>query len=147
GNIVTINTTSAHGFSVGQTVVLSGVANAGYNGVFVIASTPTATQFTFVDPTTGLAASSGGTATVAGLTFNGLVNRSVAATLLLNNTTAINGLMNGGPNALTLSGTPIASGNNVLAATGTLALNMVDISTNTVTVNGGTLRLGGLLGS
>src|SRR5205823_8360011 len=65
GNTVTITTTAAHGFSVGQSVVIAGVAVAGYNGTFVIASVPTPTTFTYTNPTAGLAASGGGTATVS----------------------------------------------------------------------------------
>lgn len=62
-NTVTITTTTNHGFSSGQTVTITGVPVPGYNGLFVIASTPTATTFTYTT-TAGLAASSGGTATV-----------------------------------------------------------------------------------
>ena len=63
-NTVTITTTTGHGFSVGQTVVISGVGVSGYNGTFVIASVPTATMFTYTDSTSNLTASGGGTANV-----------------------------------------------------------------------------------
>ena len=65
GNTVTITTTSGHGYTVGQTVVIAGVTVAGYNGTFTIASIPSSTTFTYTDPTAGLAASGNGTANVA----------------------------------------------------------------------------------
>src|SRR5262249_1259206 len=40
-NTVTITTTAAHNFVVGQLVTISGVGVAGYNGTFLIASVPT----------------------------------------------------------------------------------------------------------
>ena len=64
-NTVTITTTAPHGFTAGQTVTIAGVGVAGYNGSFVVASVPTATSFTYTDPTAGLGASGGGTAQVA----------------------------------------------------------------------------------
>lgn len=57
-NIVTIQTTTPHGFLAGQTVTISGVDNTPFNGTFTIASTPTATTFTY--PQLGLNVSSGG---------------------------------------------------------------------------------------
>src|SRR4029077_5342690 len=58
----TITTVGKHNFAAGQTVVISGVGVAGYNGTFAITAT-TATTFTYTT-TAGLAAASGGTATV-----------------------------------------------------------------------------------
>ena len=49
GNTVTITTTAGHGFTAGQTVVISGVGVAGYNGTFTIASVPQPTTFTYTD--------------------------------------------------------------------------------------------------
>src|SRR5262249_53212244 len=70
GNTVTMTTgTTPHGYSVGQTVVVSGVGVAGYNGTFQITSI-TPTSFTYTDPTAGLANSGGGTA-VRGATESG----------------------------------------------------------------------------
>ena len=62
---VTITTSAAHGFIVGQTVTILGVGVSGYNGVFTIATVPSSTTFTYTDSHTGLAGSSGGTATVS----------------------------------------------------------------------------------
>jgi hypothetical protein len=56
-NVVTITTTSAHGLSAGQTVTVSGVSDASFDGTFVIARVPSATTFTYAQ--TGADASSG----------------------------------------------------------------------------------------
>ena len=42
-NSVTITTSSVHNFLAGQTVTIAGVTDASFNGVFVIAATPTTT--------------------------------------------------------------------------------------------------------
>ncbi|HEV1996486.1 MAG TPA: FG-GAP-like repeat-containing protein [Candidatus Acidoferrum sp.] len=63
-NTVTITTVGAHNFAAGETVVISGVGVGGYDGTFAITATPTATTFTYTDPTPGLGASSGGLANV-----------------------------------------------------------------------------------
>lgn len=47
GTTATATTTTNHGFSVGQSVIITGVNNANYNGTFTIASVPTSTTFTF----------------------------------------------------------------------------------------------------
>jgi hypothetical protein len=50
--LVTITTPSAHGFVVGQSVRVasSGATAASFNGVFTIASVPTATTYTYLHP-------------------------------------------------------------------------------------------------
>lgn len=63
---VTVTTSAADGFVVSQMVTISGAGVAGYNGTFVITAVPTTTTFQYVDPSTGLAASTGGTATTSG---------------------------------------------------------------------------------
>jgi CSLREA domain-containing protein/uncharacterized repeat protein (TIGR01451 family) len=78
GSTVTITTSTPHGFAVGQGVVIAGVGVAGYNGTFTITGTPTGTTFTYTDGATGLADSSGGTATIgpagtAQVTFTGTI--------------------------------------------------------------------------
>jgi hypothetical protein len=65
GNTVTITTSSAHGLSQGQRVVITGVSVAGYNGEYTVVTTPTSTTFTVTNPTSGLASGAGGTAGVA----------------------------------------------------------------------------------
>src|SRR3989442_1059325 len=57
-NTVTITTTAAHSFVVGQTVVISGVTDASFNGTFSIATVPSTTTFTYSQ--TGANATSGG---------------------------------------------------------------------------------------
>ncbi len=67
-NTVTITTSAAHGLSTGDTVNISGVGVAGYNGVFKITGTPSANQFTYtIGSATALANSGGGT--VSGIVF------------------------------------------------------------------------------
>jgi autotransporter-associated beta strand protein len=64
GSTVTITTKTAHGFTAGQMVQVTGVAVAGYNGLVTITSVPTPTTFTYTATQTGLAKSGGGTVTV-----------------------------------------------------------------------------------
>jgi uncharacterized repeat protein (TIGR01451 family) len=63
GTTATITTVGKHNFAAGETVVISGVGVAGYNGTFLISATPTTTTFTYTAGA-GLAASSGGLANV-----------------------------------------------------------------------------------
>jgi uncharacterized repeat protein (TIGR01451 family) len=115
-NTVTITTVGAHNFAAGETVVISGVGVAGYNGTFAILATPTATTFTYSDPTAGLAASSGGTANVGIIILEPLtITKSfVPATVAVN-----------APSALTFS----VNNPNVIAVdanfTDTLPVNLV----------------------
>jgi CxxC motif-containing protein (DUF1111 family) len=62
GTTVTIATTAAHKFSVGQNAMILGVGVSGYNGTFPIVSIPTKTTFTYTASVSGLAPSGGGTA-------------------------------------------------------------------------------------
>lgn len=55
-NTVTITTSAAHGYSVGQTVNISGVTPAGYNGNWLIVTVPSSTTFTYTNSTAGLGA-------------------------------------------------------------------------------------------
>ncbi|MDB4959446.1 MAG: Tryptophan synthase alpha chain [Myxococcales bacterium] len=78
GSIATFTTTAAHNLGIGSVVVVSGIGVAGYNGTWIVLSVPTATTFTTMlsawnstnppSPTTGLAASGGGT---VAKTYNG----------------------------------------------------------------------------
>jgi len=61
GTTVTITTTTAHHFSVGQTVQVLNVGVSGYNGQFAILATPSTTTFTYT-AAKGLKASGGGIA-------------------------------------------------------------------------------------
>jgi hypothetical protein len=64
---VTIQTAGPHGFAIGQTVAVANVGVAAYNGSWVITAVPDSTHFQYLLPgQTGLAASGGGTAQLAG---------------------------------------------------------------------------------
>ena len=157
GNIVTITTSAATGFRAGQTVTITGVAVAGYNGAFTILSVPTATTFTYFDPTTGLAASGGGVASVATpgtteagggeyitITFTGALANSPQSLIVVN------------PASLTINtGTPTASSSTTIPGSpaltlnpgGTLTLNNTSVNNPNrindaaaVVLNGGTLN-------
>lgn len=60
GTTVTITTTVAHLFSVGQNAQIGGVGVHGYNGTFTIVSIPSSTTFTYTATQSGLPASGGG---------------------------------------------------------------------------------------
>ncbi|HUT94353.1 MAG TPA: hypothetical protein VMY37_33140, partial [Thermoguttaceae bacterium] len=62
-NVVTVTTVGAHGFSVGQTVVISGVTDSSFDGTFQVATVPSTTTFTYVQ-TGSDTTSGGGTAAV-----------------------------------------------------------------------------------
>ena len=59
-NVVTITTTAAHNFVVGQVVTISGVTDTSFNGTFAIATAPSSTTFTY-SQTASNATSGGGT--------------------------------------------------------------------------------------
>ena len=65
GSTVTIATSSAHTMQVGETVTVSGVAVAAYNGTYTVTAVPSSRAFQYTSPTTGLPVSGGGTATPA----------------------------------------------------------------------------------
>ncbi|MGH9763217.1 MAG: beta strand repeat-containing protein, partial [Blastocatellia bacterium] len=108
---MTVTTTTPHNFLAGQSVVVSGVGVAGYNGTFTIGSTPTPTTFTYTDGTTGLAGSGGGTATVTESTMplNGIV--TLRFILTNPNPTALSGVAftDTLPSGLQVAATPNAS--------------------------------------
>ncbi len=60
GNTVTITTTTPHGLTPGQSVMVVGVGVAGYDGAYTVQAVPSATSFTYTDPNTSLASSGGG---------------------------------------------------------------------------------------
>lgn len=62
-NTVTVTTVANHDFTAGRSVTLTGVTNTSFNGTFTVATTPTATTFTFAQ-TAADATSSGGLATL-----------------------------------------------------------------------------------
>ncbi len=59
-NTVTVNTTLNHGFTIGEIVWIHGnCVVQGYTGNFVIATTPSLSSFTYINPTSGLTAGGG----------------------------------------------------------------------------------------
>lgn len=54
-NVVTITTSTAHGYSVGNSVTVLAVTNTTLNGTFTITGTPTATTFTYSKTGTDIA--------------------------------------------------------------------------------------------
>jgi hypothetical protein len=64
GTTVTITTTSAHVYAVGNIVSVWGVGVQGYNGTWKVVSVPTSTTFTYTAYDSGLASSSGGTVNI-----------------------------------------------------------------------------------
>ena len=46
-NVVTITTTTAHGYSVSDSVTVGAITNTGINGTFTVASVPSTTTFTY----------------------------------------------------------------------------------------------------
>ncbi len=53
-NVVTITTSVAHGYSVGDSVTIAAVTNTSLNGTFAIASVPTNTTFTYAQNGTNI---------------------------------------------------------------------------------------------
>lgn len=78
GNVVTVTTTTAHGFSAGVQVTIAGVTDSSFNGTFTITSILGPTRFTYAQ-TAGNATSGGGTATLQSATFKWAYNGSTAA--------------------------------------------------------------------
>ncbi len=64
-NVATITTTTAHGYQVGQTILIAGgVIDASFGGLFLVGSAPSATTFTYANP--GATMTSGGDGTTTG---------------------------------------------------------------------------------
>ncbi len=64
GFVVTITTSQAHGLNFGQVVNILNVGVAGYNGLQTVQTVPALNMFTYVLSVAGLAASSGGSASL-----------------------------------------------------------------------------------
>ena len=77
--VATITTGTAHGFTIGTNVVISGVTPPGYNGTYTILTVPTTTTFTYANATTGAQ-------TVAGTVIN--KKRPTSLTMNVNTTAA-----------------------------------------------------------
>ncbi len=125
-NVVTITTTAAHSFAVGNTVTVTGVTDTTFSGSFTIVSVPTATTFTYAQ--TGADATSGG-GTVVNISVNWFVN-DVAGGNSTVGTISTAGLYTA-PAALpppvtaTITSTGVARSSNVVTITTTAAHNLV----------------------
>lgn len=62
---VTLTTSAAHGYAVGDYINVAAVTNPGINGVFKVATVPTSTTLTYTDVISGTIASGADTGTVA----------------------------------------------------------------------------------
>jgi hypothetical protein len=65
GNTVTIATGAVNTLQPGDTVTISGVGVADYNGTWTVTAVPTTRSFQYTNPTAGLPVSDGGTVTLA----------------------------------------------------------------------------------
>ena len=68
-NVATLTTSGAHGFRVGDTLIMTGIGGVGYNATATVASIPTTTTFTYSN--TG---SDEGTTADTGGSINGVVD-------------------------------------------------------------------------
>ena len=92
-NVVTITCNASHRFENGQNITISGVTPAGYNGTYLIAGVPAATQFTYTNSVGGLG---------AGTAFG-----TAAANMYIGGTGTGNGQLTLGASGITLlSGAP-----------------------------------------
>ena len=55
GNTVTMATATGHTLQPGDTVTVSGVPVAGYNGTFTVTAVPSSRSFQYTNPVSGLA--------------------------------------------------------------------------------------------
>ncbi len=70
GTTVTITTTAAHNYQVGETVLIAGITPTGYDGLITITGVPTTTTFTYAAAAArGAATLSNATATPTGVTI------------------------------------------------------------------------------
>lgn len=82
GNVVTITTRANHGLAPGQTVTISGVTPAGYNGTFTIVGVPSATTFTYLaDP--GLSPATGFGTVESAIYIGGVGSATANSTLVI----------------------------------------------------------------
>lgn len=74
-NIVTVTTSTSHGFSVGDTVVVTAGTNTGINGTFTIVDVPTAATFTYVKTGTDITSGADtGTAVIQNASSGGFIS-------------------------------------------------------------------------
>lgn len=73
-NIVTVTTSATHGFSAGNTVVVTAVTNTDINGTYTIIDVPSTTTFTYVKTGTNITSGSDtGTAVIQNASAGGFI--------------------------------------------------------------------------
>lgn len=131
-NVVTITTTTAHGFTAGDYVTVAAVTNTSFNGTFVI-TTVGSTTFTYAQ-TAGDVASVADTGTVLDISYCNLVN----------NVTGILPLSKGGLGVTSLTPNSIPIGNGTSPITSIQPGTNANVLTSTAgaTVNAGSFVVG-----
>lgn len=81
GSLVTFTTGSNHGYSIGQSVTIAGVAPAAYNITGVITSTPAPNTFTIANSATGSFSASGVVNPVATITLSNVTTGGISSTV------------------------------------------------------------------
>lgn len=76
---VTLTTSSAHDYEVGDVVRVSGVVPTGYQGTFVVTAVPTTTSFSFANSTTGAISTSGTVVRIWEYEYKTLLDNSAIA--------------------------------------------------------------------
>jgi len=89
-NVVTITTKANHGFEPGQSVTIAGITPAGYNGTYIVAGAPAATQFTYTNATGSLAAGTTTLGTVSSAIYIGGAGTPTAGSALTIGSSGIN---------------------------------------------------------
>ncbi len=115
--LVTLTTTAAHTFTPGDSITVSGVGVAGYNGTFTVSTVPSSTTLTYNAAASGLANSGGGTvAESVGGTATGLSGASEVGNTVTIQTRAAHGLQVG--QSVTLDGVLVGGYNGTWTVTG-----------------------------
>jgi len=83
---VTLTTSSAHGFEVGDVVTISTVVPTGYQGTFTVTAVPTTTSFSFANSTTGNITTAGSVIRIWEYEYKTLLDGSAIARVEANGT-------------------------------------------------------------
>ncbi|HEY4416498.1 MAG TPA: autotransporter-associated beta strand repeat-containing protein [Verrucomicrobiae bacterium] len=117
-NLVTITCNASHRFENGETVTITGVTPAGYNGTYIIAGVPAATQFTYTNATGALTAGTAFGTAAANMYVGG--SGTPTSSILTNGTSGIT-IASGAPGVVLNAGSFVFSGNQTWnLASGTL---------------------------
>jgi hypothetical protein len=83
---VTLTTSSAHGFEVGDAVTISAVVPTGYQGTFTVTAVPSTTSFSFANSTTGNITTAGSVIRIWEYEYKTLLDGSAIARVEANGT-------------------------------------------------------------